>query len=89
MLLAALLLVQGCVGARAVATGGSGWSMDSRWVGREGEAQEEARQAEVKAALEWVWSLANGEREVGARLAFTFWVQNGAPFFVEYMRGSG
>jgi hypothetical protein len=44
----------------------------------EGREPEEARKAEVERALAWMVGVASGAREVGTRLAFTFWVHEGA-----------
>jgi hypothetical protein len=41
-------------------------------------AEAEARRAEVEWALAQMWAVANGERQVGAILEFTFWVERGA-----------
>ncbi|MBJ6760839.1 hypothetical protein JGU66_08695 [Myxococcaceae bacterium JPH2] len=42
------------------------------------EAWEEARDAEVALATSQVWGVAEGVREVGTRLVFTFWSERGA-----------
>jgi hypothetical protein len=44
----------------------------------EGRESEAARKAEVERALAWVAGVASGVREVGTRLAFTFWTHEGA-----------
>jgi hypothetical protein len=55
----------------------------------EGDAQEAARRAEVETALGHLWSVAGEERKVGARLAFTFWAQNGALTLLRYREEPG
>ncbi len=44
----------------------------------EGREPEAARKAEVERGLAWVVGVASGAREVGTRLAFTFWTHEGA-----------
>ncbi|WP_309892996.1 hypothetical protein [Archangium sp.] len=79
LLLLASLLWVGCVGGQVAGSGGGMWALES--------PHEEARRAEVESALEHFWSLSSGHREVGARLAFTFWAQNGALTLLEYLSG--
>jgi hypothetical protein len=55
----------------------------------EGDEQEAARRVEVETALGHLWSVAGEERKVGARLAFTFWAQNGALTLLRYREESG
>ncbi|MCY1081789.1 hypothetical protein [Archangium lansingense] len=57
--------------------------------GPERAAQEDARLAEAEAALELVWDLAKGRREVGSRLVFTFWAHDGALTLLRYEEQSG
>ncbi|MCY1075162.1 hypothetical protein [Archangium lansingense] len=58
---------------------------------REGREPEEAREAEADRALARVVGLCSGVEEVGAVLAFTFWVEGGALTLVGYQeeRGGG
>ncbi len=58
---------------------------------REGRDAEAAREAEVDRALARVVGLCSGVEEVGAVLAFAFWVEGGAltPVGYEEARGSG
>ena len=58
---------------------------------REGRDAEAAREAEVDRALARVVGLCSGVEEVGAVLAFTFWVEGGAltPVGYEEARGGG
>jgi hypothetical protein len=44
----------------------------------EGREPGEAREAETERALAWMVGVASGVREVGTRLAFTFWTHEGA-----------
>ncbi len=78
--LASLLWV-GCVGSQTAGSAGGMWAMDG--------PHEEARRAEIESALEHLWSLSSGQREVGARQAFTFWAQNGALTLLEYREEKG
>jgi hypothetical protein len=59
--------------------------------GRGSEADEAARAAELERLLSHVLGLAGGVEEVGAKLAFTLWVQRGALTLLDYRaeRGSG
>jgi hypothetical protein len=50
---------------------------------------EDARQAEVERALAWMVGVASGAREVGTRLAFTFWVHEGALTPLGYQEQTG
>jgi len=56
---------------------------------KEGREPEAARKAEVERALAWVVGVASGVREVGTRLAFTFWTHEGALTPLGYQEGSG
>jgi hypothetical protein len=81
LLLLASLLWVGCVGSQVAGSGGGMWALEG--------PHEESRRAEVESALEHFWSLSSGHREVGARLAFTFWAQNGALTLLEYREEKG
>jgi hypothetical protein len=59
---------------------------EAREEGREAEA---ARKAEVERALAWVVGVASGVREVGTRLAFSFWTHEGALTPRGYQEGAG
>jgi hypothetical protein len=60
--------------------------LSAQRAGRESEA---ARKAETDRALARVVGLASGVEEVGARLAFTFWVEGDALTPVDYRREGG
>jgi len=77
----ASLLWMGCVGSQTAGSAGGMWAMDG--------PHEEARRAEIESALEHLWSLSSGQREVGARQAFSFWAQNGALTLLEYREEKG
>jgi hypothetical protein len=55
----------------------------------EGREPEAARRAETERALAWMVGLASGVREVGTRLAFTFWVNEGALTPLGYREETG
>jgi hypothetical protein len=55
----------------------------------EGRESEAARKAEVERALAWVAGVASGVREVGTRLAFTFWTHEGALTALGYQEAPG
>jgi hypothetical protein len=55
----------------------------------EGREPEAAREAETERALAWVTGVASGVREVGARLAFTFWTHEGALTPLSYQEEAG
>jgi hypothetical protein len=55
----------------------------------EGREPEEAREAETERALAWVVGVASGVREVGTRLAFTFWTHEGALTPLGYQEAPG
>jgi hypothetical protein len=55
----------------------------------EGREPETARKAEVERALAWMVGVASGVREEGTRLAFTFWVQEGALTPLGYREEAG
>jgi hypothetical protein len=57
----------------------------------EGRESEEARKAETERALAWMVGVASGVREVGTRLVFTLWRQEGAltPLGYQEARGGG
>jgi hypothetical protein len=55
----------------------------------EGREPEEARKAEVERALAWMVGVASGAREVGTRLVFTFWSQEGALTPLGYQEAPG
>ncbi|HZH78740.1 MAG TPA: hypothetical protein VEY88_22110 [Archangium sp.] len=55
----------------------------------EGREPEAARKAERERALAWMVGLASGVREVGTRLAFTFWTHEGALTPLGYQEDAG
>jgi hypothetical protein len=57
--------------------------------GRGPEADEAARAAERERLLSHVLGMAGGVEEVGAKLAFTLWVQGGALTLLEYREEGG
>jgi hypothetical protein len=60
-----------------------------RAASEEGREPEEARKAETERALAWVVGVASGVREVGTRLAFTFWTHEGVLTPLGYQEGGG
>jgi len=81
-------LASGCVATRQTGTGGSGSEVRGR-LALEGEALQAAQRAEAATALGHVWIVAREEREVGASLVFTFWVERGALTLRGFQRTSG
>ena len=55
----------------------------------EGRESEAARKAERERALAWMVGVTSGVREVGTRLAFTFWTHEGALTPLGYQEGGG
>jgi hypothetical protein len=78
--LVVVLWMEGCAMGAGPGTGGSGLR-ESRGLllgSAEWDGLEEARSAELEAALDGMWGVAREVREEGAVLEFTFWAEGGA-----------
>jgi hypothetical protein len=65
-------------------SGGTVWVGSGLPAGMVEAALEQAASAEASRAAAHVWAVAGGVHEVGASLAFTFWVERGALTWVAY-----
>ncbi len=82
--LLALVLVSGCATTGKATGGGGGWDSPALPPGMDLEAWREARRAEAELAVSRVWAVASGVREVGSRLTFTWWAEQGALTLTRY-----
>ncbi|WP_164009608.1 hypothetical protein [Pyxidicoccus trucidator] len=88
ILVATVLLSLSVVWAGCATThdgsGGTVWVGKGLPAGMDESALEQAASAEAARAAAQVWAVAGDVHEVGARLAFTFWVERGALTLVAY-----
>jgi hypothetical protein len=99
--LAVVLVIQGCAtvreefGSTLIPTHGALSSGETtRLILHQGSSpspqekteQDGARRAEVEWALAQMWGIASDEKQVGERLEFTFWTENGALTLLSWQR---